>query len=159
MKITENKLRETIRLVLQEMGDASPSFKKTRYMPSGLDRKLSVSSVSKSSASNTDAVKLMSINIGFFQALINDIKFKMLSREQINKICNSLRTACENNFENIVVVHPCLRVWREDVMPLIKKIDENSEFKADFCESVKSNCEMIESNFTRAFGNFPNISL
>jgi len=159
MKITESKLRRIIRETISEIGVVP-----ARPMPSGDDRRFAVSGLSKremigSDVSQSDAVKLMSASTGFFQTLVDAIRFGFLTREEVNKICNSLESGCEDNFKSLVVSHPCLKWWKNDVSRLAMKIGDETDFKRDFCESVKSNCEMVRSNYNRALGNIKQISM
>jgi len=162
MKITEKRLRQIIRKTINEIGDTSSNFRQMKYVPSGDDRRFGITSVSKESMrdgeiSQSDAVKLMSASMGFFQTLVDSIRFGFLTRAQVNKICDSLSTGCEDNFRNIAVTHPCLMWWKNDVAKIAQRIGENSSFKIDFCESIKSNCEMVKSNYNKLPGNFKNV--
>ena len=159
MKINESALRSVIKNIISEF-DMRP----TRVMPSGDDRRFAVSSLPKSSiqgddVSQTDAVKLMSASTGFFQTLVDAIRFGFLTREEVNKICSSLESGCEDNFKTLVVSHPCLKWWKNDVSKIAARIGDDTEFKRDFCESIKSNCEMVRSNYNRALGNIKQISM
>lgn len=163
MKLTESHLRRIIRQVLLEIGDTSASPRQIKFNSSS-DRNLNVYSPSKSNIasgdiSQSDAVKLMSASTGFFQTLVDAIRFGFLTREQVNKICDSLSVGCEDNFKNLNVVHPCLNWWKNDVSKIAERIDAESEFKRDFCESIISNCEMVKSNFNKALGNIRQISI
>lgn len=158
MLISEKKLRSVIKDVISEMGDIGGAMSKTRYMSSGDDKRFGVSTLSKDSMrsgdiSQSDAVKLMSASTGFFQTLVDAIRFGFLTREEVNRICDSLSMGCEDNFKSLSVTHPCLKWWKNDVSKLSQKIGEDSEFKKDFCESIRSNCEMVKSNYSRAAGN------
>ena len=163
MIISEQKLRRVIKDIISEMGDiGSGTMTKTRYMSSGDDRRFGVSTLSKDSMrsgdiSQSDAVKLMSASTGFFQTLVDAIRFGFLTREEVNRICDSLSMGCEDNFKSLSVTHPCLKWWKNDVSKLAQKIGEDSEFKQDFCESIRSNCEMVKSNYSRAAGNIRQI--
>lgn len=159
MHITESSLRSIIRDVINEFG-----VKQTRTMPSGDDRRFAVSGLSRdamkgSDVSQSDAVKLMSASTGFFQTLVDAIRFGFLTREEVNRICSSLESGCEDNFKSLVVSHPCLKWWKNDVSKIAMRIGDDSEFKQDFCESIKSNCEMVRSNYNRASGNIKQISM
>lgn len=159
MKMLENLLRNLIREEINEFG-----AKQIRMMPSADDKRLSISGLSSNSmrgrdVSQTDAVKLMSASTGFFQTLVDAIRFGFLTREEVNRICGSLELGCEDNFKSLVVSHPCLKWWKNDVSKLAMKIGDDTEFKRDFCESVKSNCEMVRSNYNRALGNIKQISM
>ena len=158
MRITENKLRRVIRSVISELG-VVPS----RALPSGDDRRFAVSSVGKGSIdgeiSQSDAVKLMSASTGFFQTLVDAIRFGFLTREEVNRICASLEKGCEDNFKTLVVSHPCLKWWKNDVSKIAMKIGDETNFKRDFFESIKSNCEMVRSNYNRALGNIKQIRM
>ena len=158
MKITEKQLRRVIKGVLNEFG-----VRQTRTMPSGDDRRFAVSGVAKGSIdgeiSQSDAVKLMSASTGFFQTLVDAIRFGFLTREEVNRICSSLESGCEDNFKSLVVFHPCLKWWKNDVSKIAMKIGDETQFKRDFCESVKSNCEMVRSNYNRALGNIKQIQM
>ena len=159
MKISERRLRAVIKGVINEL-----SVMPTRTMPSGDDRRFAVSALPSSSmrggdVSQTDAVKLMSASTGFFQTLVDAIRFGFLTREEVNRICSSLEKGCEDNFKTLTVSHPCLKWWRNDVSKLAMKIGDDTDFKRDFCESVKSNCEMVRSNYNRALGNIKQINM
>ena len=159
MRKTEGVLRSVIRDVIKEF-----NMRPTRAMPSGDDRRFAVSSLPKSSiqgddVSQTDAVKLMSASTGFFQTLVDAIRFGFLTREEVNKICSSLESGCEDNFKSLVISHPCLKWWKNDVSKIAMRIGDDSEFKRDFCESIRSNCEMVRSNYNRALGNIKQISM
>ena len=163
MRISENKLRRLIREAINELGDTSSSFKQMKYIPSGDDRRFGISGVSKQSMrdgdiSQSDAVKLMSASMGFFQTLVDSIRFGFLTKAQVDKICDSLSVGCEDNFKNIAITHPCLSWWKNDVSKIAQRIGEDSSFKIDFCESIKSNCEMVKSNYNKALGNIKQIS-
>ena len=162
MLISEQKLRSVIKDVISEMGDIGGAMSKTRYMSSGDDRRFGVATLSKDSMrsgdiSQSDAVKLMSASTGFFQTLVDAIRFGFLTREEVNRICDSLSMGCEDNFKSLSVTHPCLKWWKNDVSKLAQKIGEDSDFKQDFCESIRSNCEMVKSNYSRAAGNIRQI--
>lgn len=158
MRITESRLRRIIRSVIAEEG-----MVQSRTMPSGDDRRFAVSSVGKGSIdgeiSQSDAVKLMSASTGFFQTLVDAIRFGFLTREEVNRICSSLENGCDDDFKGIVVSHPCLKWWKNDVSKIAQKIGDETQFKKDFCESVKSNCEMVRSNYSRALGNIKQIRM
>ena len=158
MRITENRLRRIIRSVIAEEG-----MVQSRTMPSSDDRRFAVSGVSKDSmggdVSQSDAVKLMSASMGFFQTLVDAIRFGFLTREEVNRICSSLEKGCEDNFKSLVVSHPCLKWWKNDVSKIAMKIGDESDFKRDFCESIKSNCEMVRSNYNKALGNIKQIQM
>tara|TARA_R100000278_G_scaffold54459_1_gene45416 strand:- start:14 stop:496 length:483 start_codon:yes stop_codon:yes gene_type:complete len=159
MKISEESLRELIKETINEF-----STRPTRTMPSADDRRFAVSALPKSSiqggdVSQTDAVKLMSASTGFFQTLVDAIRFGFLTREEVNRICSSLESGCEDNFRTLVVSHPCLKWWKNDVSKIAMKIGDDTEFKRDFCESIKSNCEMVRSNYNRALGNIKQINI
>ena len=158
MSISEARLRDVVRGIINEF-----SMKQTRTMPSGDDRKFAVSTLTNSSVgsdiSQTDAVKLMSASTGFFQTLVDAIRFGFLTREEVNRICSSLEQGCEDNFKTLTVSHPCLKWWKNDVSKLAMKIGDDTDFKKDFCESVKSNCEMVRSNYNRALGNVKQITM
>ena len=158
MRIAESRLRSIIRGVIKEFG-----VKQVRSMPSADDRRFAVSGVSKDSlggdVSQSDAVKLMSASTGFFQTLVDAIRFGFLTREEVNRICSSLEKGCEDNFKTLVVSHPCLKWWKNDVSKIAMKIGDETPFKRDFCESVKSNCEMVRSNYNRALGNIKQIRM
>ena len=87
MIISEQDLRRVIKDIILEMGDVgSGTMTKTRYMSSGDDRRFGVSTLSKDSMrsgdiSQSDAVKLMSASTGFFQTLVDAIRFGFLTRE------------------------------------------------------------------------------
>tara|TARA_B100000674_G_C37484301_1_gene752913 strand:+ start:74 stop:553 length:480 start_codon:yes stop_codon:yes gene_type:complete len=156
---TKKQLRHVIKNMVNEI-----SMQQTRMMPSGDDRRFAVSTLPKgvmqaSDISQTDAVKLMSASTGFFQTLVDAIRFGFLTREEVNKICNSLESGCEDNFKTLVVSHPCLKWWKNDVSKIAARIGDDTEFKRDFCESIKSNCEMVRSNYNRALGNIKQISM
>jgi hypothetical protein len=159
MRVTEKYLRSVIRETISEL-----SVMPARTMPSGDDRRFAVSGLSKgvmqgSDVSQSDAVKLMSASTGFFQTLVDAIRFGFLTREEVNRICSSLESGCEDNFKSLVVSHPCLKWWKNDVSKIAVRIGDDSDFKRDFCESVKSNCEMVRSNYNRALGNIKQISM
>jgi len=158
MRITERRLRSVIRGVIKEFG-----MKQVRSMPSGDDRRFAVSGVSKGAVggdvSQSDAVKLMSASTGFFQTLVDAIRFGFLTREEVNRICASLEKGCEDNFKTLIVSHPCLKWWKNDVSKIAMKIGDETDFKQDFCESIKSNCEMVRSNYNRALGNIKQIQM
>ncbi len=159
MRITEKHLRNLIKHIISEF-----NMRQTRVMPSGDDRRFAVSSLPKSSiqggdVSQSDAVKLMSASTGFFQTLVDAIRFGFLTREEVNRICSSLESGCEDNFRTLVVSHPCLKWWKNDVSKIAMKIGDDTEFKRDFCESIKSNCEMVRSNYNRALGNIKQINI
>lgn len=158
MRITESRLRDIVREMISELGVVS-----ARTMPSSDDRRFAVSSVGRggidSEISQTDAVKLMSASTGFFQTLVDAIRFGFLTREEVNRICSSLESGCEDNFKSLVVSHPCLKWWKNDVSKIAQKIGDETQFKKDFCESVKSNCEMVRSNYNRALGNIKQIKM
>ena len=162
MIITEQELRRVIKDIMSEIGDVGGSMSKTRYMSSGDDRRFGVTSLSKDAMrsgdiSQSDAVKLMSASTGFFQTLVDAIRFGFLTKEEVNRICNSLEAGCEDNFKSLSVTHPCLQWWKNDVSKLANKIVEDSDFKKDFCDSIRSNCEMVKSNYTRTAGNIRQI--
>ena len=168
MKITEIELRRVIRDVIRESGMASSSggggMRPTKFMPSSDDRRFATSMPSKSSiqggnVSQTDGVKLMSASTGFFQTLVDAIRFGFVTREEVNRICTSLESGCEDNFKSLVVTHPCLKWWKNDVSKISQRIPDDSDFKREFCESVISNCEMVRSNYNRALGNIKQIML
>ena len=122
MRITESRLRRIIRDTINEIGIV-PS----RTMSSGDDRRFAVSGLSKremvgGDVSQSDAVKLMSASTGFFQTLVDAIRFGFLTREEVNKICSSLEKGCEDNFKSLIVSHPCLKWWKNDVSKLAMKI-------------------------------------
>ena len=75
----------------------------------------------------------------------------------MNRICDNLEKGCEDNFASVVIVHPCLRWWKNDVSKIASKIPDDSEFKRDFCDSIRSNCEMARSNYQRALGKIREI--
>jgi len=158
MKTSERHLRSVIRGVIKEFG-----MRQVKTMPSGDDRRFAVSSVGKGSVdgeiSQSDAVKLMSASTGFFQTLVDAIRFGFLTREEVNRICSSLEKGCEDNFKSLVVSHPCLKWWKNDVSKIAMKIGDETQFKRDFCESIKSNCEMVRSNYNRALGNIKQIQM
>ena len=158
MRIKESKLRRIIRSIISE-----ESIVQSRMVPSADDRRFAVSSVSKGEVrgdvSQSDAVKLMSASTGFFQTLVDAIRFGFLTREEVNRICASLEKGCEDNFKTLVVSHPCLKWWKNDVSKIAMKIGDETDFKRDFCESIKSNCEMVRSNYNRALGNIKQIRM
>lgn len=163
MKITERHLRSIVKQTLLEIGDTSYSSQNFKFSGNG-DRNLSVYSPSKTSVSSgdvsqSDAVKLMSASTGFFQTLVDAIRFGFLSREEVNRICDSLSLGCEDNFKSLNVTHPCLKWWKNDVSKIAERVGVASDFKRDFCESVKSNCEMVKSNYSKALGNIKQISM
>lgn len=155
---SEHELRNVIKGIISELG-----ITPRRTMPSADDRRFAVSGVSKDSmggdVSQSDAVKLMSASTGFFQTLVDAIRFGFLTREEVNRICSSLEKGCEDNFKSLVVSHPCLKWWKNDVSKIAMKIGDESDFKRDFCESIKSNCEMVRSNYNRALGNIKQIQM
>ena len=165
MRITEDELRRVIRDVIEESGMASSSgggIRSSTFMPNADDRKFATSMPSKSSmqggdVSQTDGVKLMSASTGFFQTLVDAIRFGFVTREEVNRICTSLESGCEDNFKSLVVSHPCLKWWKNDVSKISERIPDDSDFKREFCESVISNCEMVRSNYNRAQGNIKQI--
>jgi len=167
MKISENKLRKVIRDVIKESGMAASSgggVRATSFMPSADDRRFATTMPSKSSiqggdVSQTDGVKLMSASTGFFQTLVDAIRFGFVTREEVNRICTSLESGCEDNFKSLVVSHPCLKWWKNDVSKISERIPDDSDFKREFCESVISNCEMVRSNYNRAQGNIKQIMM
>ena len=167
MRLSEARLREVIRKVIKESGMAASSgggIKATSFMPSADDRRFATITPSKSAiqggdVSQTDGVKLMSASTGFFQTLVDAIRFGFVTREEVNRICTSLESGCEDNFESLVVSHPCLKWWKNDVSKISKRIPDDSEFKKEFCESVISNCEMVRSNYNRAQGNIKQIMM
>ena len=168
MKISENELRRVIRDVIKESGMAASSggggMRPTAFMPSADDRRFATSMPSKSSmqgddVSQADGVKLMSASTGFFQTLVDAIRFGFVTREEVNRICTSLESGCEDNFKSLVVSHPCLKWWKNDVSKIAMRIPDDSEFKREFCESVISNCEMVRSNYNRAQGNIKQIMM
>jgi len=168
VKISEDKLRRVIRDVIKESGMAASSgrggIRPTSFMPSTDDRRFATIMPSKSSmqggdVSQTDGVKLMSASTGFFQTLVDAIRFGFVTREEVNRICTSLESGCEDNFKSLVVSHPCLKWWKNDVSKISERIPDDSEFKREFCESVKSNCEMVRSNYNRAQGNIKQIMM
>ena len=159
MKTSERRLRAVIRGIINEFG-----MRPIRTMPSGDDRRFAVSALPTSSigggdVSQTDAVKLMSASTGFFQTLVDAIRFGFLTREEVSRICSSLEKGCEDNFKSLVISHPCLKWWKNDVSKLAMKIGDDTDFKRDFCESVKSNCEMVRSNYNKALGNIKKINM
>ena len=159
MKTSEKRLRAVIRGIINEFG-----MRPIRTMSSGDDRKFAVralptSSIGGGDVSQTDAVKLMSASTGFFQTLVDAIRFGFLTREEVNRICSSLEKGCEDNFKSLVISHPCLKWWKNDVSKLAMKIGDDTDFKRDFCESVKSNCEMVRSNYNKALGNIKQITM
>ena len=168
MKISENELRRVIRDVIKESGMAAASggggMRPTTFTPNADDRRFATSMPSKSSmqggdVSQTDGVKLMSASTGFFQTLVDAIRFGFVTREEVNRICTSLESGCEDNFKSLVVSHPCLKWWKNDVSKISERIPDDSEFKREFCESVISNCEMVRSNYNRAQGNIKQIMM
>ena len=158
MRISENRLRNIIREMISELGVVP-----ARTMPSSDDRRFAISGVGRSGIdseiSQSDAIKLMSASTGFFQTLVDAIRFGFLTREEVNRICSSLESGCEDNFKSLVVSHPCLKWWKNDVSKIAQKIGDETQFKKDFCESVKSNCEMVRSNYNRALGNIKQIKM
>lgn len=158
MSLIESELKSVIKGMISELG-ITPK----RTMPSSDDRRFAVSGVSKDSmrgdVSQSDAVKLMSASMGFFQTLVDAIRFGFLTREEVNRICSSLEKGCEDNFKSLVVSHPCLKWWKNDVSKIAMKIGDESDFKRDFCESIKSNCEMVRSNYNKALGNIKQIQM
>ena len=166
MKITEKKLRYTIRSILKELRATTSlgGSSIARTAPNADDRRFAPavpikSSIEGGDISKSDATKLMSMSVGFFDVLINSIRFGFLTREEVNRICDNLESGCEDNFRNIVISHPCLKWWKNDVSKIAEKIADNSQFKKDFCESIKSNCEMVRSNYNRAQGNIKQIMM
>ena len=113
------------------------SIRSIRAIPSGDDRRFAVSglptnSIGGGDVSQTDAVKLMSASTGFFQTLVDAIRFGFLTREEVNRICSSLEQGCEDNFKTITITHPCLKWWKNDVSKLAMKIGDDTGFKRDF---------------------------
>jgi len=168
MKIAESDLRKVIRDVLKESGLAAVSggggMRSTSFMPNTDDRRFATSSPSKSSmqggdVSQADGLKLMSASTGFFQTLVDAIRFGFVTREEVNRICTSLESGCEDNFKSLTVSHPCLKWWKNDVSKISERIPDDSDFKREFCESVISNCEMVRSNYNRAQGNIKQIMM
>ena len=168
MRITESELRRVIRDVIKESGMESSSggsgMRPTSFVSSADDRRFATSMPSKSSiqggdVSQADGVKLMSASTGFFQTLVDAIRFGFVTREEVNRICTSLESGCEDNFKSLVVTHPCLKWWKNDVSKISERIPDDSQFKKEFCESVISNCEMVRSNYNRAQGNIKQIMM
>lgn len=167
MRITENELRKVIRDVIKESGMAASSgggVRATSFMPNADDRRFAATMPAKSSmqggdVSQTDGVKLMSASTGFFQTLVDAIRFGFVTREEVNRICTSLESGCEDNFKSLVVSHPCLKWWKNDVSKISERIPDDSDFKREFCESIISNCEMVRSNYNRAQGNIKQIMM
>lgn len=158
-------LVENWRVLINESGMAASSGGAVRsapFMPNADDRRFATSMPSKQSMqggdiSQTDGVKLMSASTGFFQTLVDAIRFGFVTREEVNRICSSLEGGCEDNFKSLVVSHPCLKWWKNDVSKIAERIPNESEFKREFCESIKSNCEMVRSNYNRALGNIKQV--
>ena len=168
MKISENELRRVIREVIKESGMASSSggggIRPSTFMPNADDRRFATTMPSKSSmqggdVSQADGVKLMSASTGFFQTLVDAIRFGFVTREEVNRICTSLESGCEDNFISLAVTHPCLKWWKNDVSKISERIPDDSDFKREFCESVISNCEMVRSNYNRAQGNIKQVMM
>ena len=167
MKISEGDLRRVIKEVIEESGMAASSggvMRSTSFAPSADDRRFATMMPSKQSMqggdfSQSDGIKLMSASTGFFQTLVDAIRFGFVTREEVNRICTSLESGCEDNFKSLVVSHPCLKWWKNDVSKISERIPDESEFKREFCESVKSNCEMVRSNYNRAQGNIKQIMM
>jgi len=168
MRMSENELRSVIRDVIKESGFAASSggggMRSTSFMPSADDRRFATNTPSKSSmqggdVSQADGVKLMSASTGFFQTLVDAIRFGFVTREEVNRICTSLESGCEDNFKSLTVTHPCLKWWKNDVSKISERIPDDSDFKREFCESVISNCEMVRSNYNRAQGNIKQIMM
>ena len=161
MKISKNKLRRVIRDIIEESGMAASSggaMRSTSFAPSADDRRFATMMPSKQSMqggdfSQSDGVKLMSASTGFFQTLVDAIRFGFVTKSQVEAICKSLESGCEDNFRSLVVTHPCLQWWKNDVSKIAEKIPNESVFKKEFCESVISNCEMVRSNYNKAQGN------
>ena len=89
MKISENKLRQVIRDVIKESGMASSfgggAIRPTAFKPSVDDRRFATSMPSKQSVqgddvSQTDGIKLMSASTGFFQTLVDAIRFGFVTK-------------------------------------------------------------------------------
>ena len=168
MKISEIELRRVIRDVIEESGMAASSggggMRPATFMSNADDRRFATSMPSKSSmqggdVSQADGVKLMSASTGFFQTLVDAIRFGFVTREEVNRICTSLESGCEDNFKSLVITHPCLKWWKNDVSKISERIPDDSDFKREFCESVISNCEMVRSNYNRAQGNIKQIMM
>lgn len=150
MNIKESDLRVLIKDLINEF-----SIRTNREIP---DRRFAISTlpkeaISSEEVSQTDALKLMSASTGFFQTLVDAIKFGFLTREEVNKICDILEEGCENNFKTLTVIHPCLKWWKNDVSKVASRIGDDTDFKRNFCMSVKSNCEMIKKEFNRALSD------
>ena len=167
-RLSERHLRRVIRDVIKESGmAASPGgggMRPTMFKPSADDRRFATTMPSKSSMqggdfSQTDGIKLMSASTGFFQTLVDAIRFGFVTKSQVDTICKSLESGCENNFKTLSVTHPCLQWWRNDVSKIAEKIPDDVAFKKEFCESVKSNCEMVRSNYNKAQGNIKQIMM
>ena len=167
MRMSENELRRVIRDVIEESGMIASSgggIRSTAFTPNADDRRFATSTPSKSSmqsgdVSQADGIKLMSASTGFFQTLVDAIRFGFVTREEVNRICTSLESGCEDNFKSLVVTHPCLKWWKNDVSKISERIPDDSDFKREFCESVISNCEMVRSNYNRAQGNIKQIMM
>ena len=132
-----------------------------RAMPGTGDRQMMPSMVSKdqirSTSSKAEVMKLMSASTGFFGTLVDSIRFGFLTREEVNRICDALSSGCEDNFRSLPTTHACLKYWKTEVSRLVDRVDD--EFKAAFCESIKSNCEMVKNNYSKAYGNIKQLSI
>ena len=158
MKITEIELRRVIRDVIRESGMMASSGPMIRQKQDVVSRgSMPVFPSDGGEVSQADVHKLKSMCIGFFDVLINSFRFGFLTREEMNRICDNLEKGCEDNFESVIVVHPCLKWWKNDVSKIAKKIPDESDFKRDFCDSIRSNCEMARSNYQRALGKIRDI--
>ena len=158
MKISENELRRVIREVIKESGMVASAGPMIRQKQDVVSRgSMPVFPLSGEEISQADVHKLKSMCIGFFDVLINSFRFGFVTREEMNRICDNLEKGCEDNFASVVIVHPCLRWWKNDVSKIASKIPDDSEFKRDFCDSIRSNCEMARSNYQRALGKIREI--
>jgi hypothetical protein len=131
-------------------------------MPTALDRKMAPTIMSKEdiradSSSNSDKIALTSASIGFFEMLIDATRFGLVTKEEVNKICNAISDGCDSGFNNMPITHQCLNYWKKDIAKYLDKVSE--EFKSSFCANVKSNCELAKSNYDKARGNIKMLNL
>ena len=154
--------KEETRLLVESWRDLiSEDVYSMRPSPDPIDKQTMTSVVSKDQISGASAkgevMKLMSVSTGFFGTLVDSIRFGFLTREEVNKICDALSSGCEDNFKSLPSTHACLKYWKTEVSRLVDRVDE--EFKLAFCESIKSNCEMVKNNYSRAYGKIKQLRM
>jgi len=154
--------KEETRLLVESWRDLiSEDVYSMRPSPDPIDKQTMTSVVPKDqisgASSKVEVMKLMSVSTGFFGTLVDSIRFGFLSREEVNKICDALSSGCEDNFKSLPSTHACLKYWKSEVSRLVDRVDE--EFKLAFCESIKSNCEMVKNNYSRAYGKIKQLRM